>query len=67
MIDINKLAPKIKVSTDKDSVNIMIDEFLTDEELNNIKIILPNETRGIGSRIVNYGCKGGKPQSKELF
>ena len=67
MIDMNKLSPKIKIHTDDERIDIFIDEFLNDEEIKSIKIKDMQNNKGIGSRIVNIGYKGRKPDSLELF
>ena len=68
MIDMNKLSPKIKIHTDDERIDIFIDEFLNDEEIKSIKIKdMQSANRGIGSRIINIGYKGGKPDSVQLF
>ena len=68
MIDMNKLSPKIKIHTDDERIDIFIDEFLNDEEIKTIKIKdIQSANRGIGSRIMNIGYKGGKPDSVQLF
>ena len=67
MIDMNNLSPKIKIHSDDERIDIFIYEFLNDEEIKSIKIKDIQNNRGIGSRIMNIGYKGGKPDSKELF
>ena len=68
MIDMNKLSPKIKIHSDDERIDIFIDEFLNDEEIKTIKIKdIQSANRGIGSRIMNIGYKGGKPDSVQLF
>ena len=68
MIDMNKLTPKIKIHSDDERIDIFIDEFLNDEEIKTIKIKdIQSANRGIGSRIINIGYKGGKPDSVQLF
>ena len=68
MIDMNKLSPKIKIHSDDERIDIFIDEFLNDEEIKTIKIKdIQSANRGIGSRIINLGYKGGKPDSVQLF
>ena len=63
-----KLSPKIKIHTDDERIDIFIDEFLNDEEIKTIKIKdIQSANRGIGSRIMNIGYKGGKPDSVQLF
>ena len=63
-----KLSPKIKIHTDDERSDIFIDEFLNDEEIKTIKIKdIQSANRGIGSRIMNIGYKGGKPDSVQLF
>lgn len=64
---LRKLSPKIKIHSDYERIDIFIDEFLNDEEIKSIKIKDMQNNRGIGSRIMNIGYKGGKPDSKELF
>ena len=64
----NKLSPKIKIHSADDRIDIFIDEFLNDEEIKMIKIKdIQSANRGIGSRIINLGYKGRKPDSLELF
>ena len=63
----NKLSPKIKIHSDDERIDIFIDEFLNDKEIKSIKIKDMQNNRCIGSRIMNIGYKGGKPDSKELF
>ena len=67
MIDMNKLSPKIKIHSDDERIDIFIDEFLNDEVIKSIKIKDMQNNRGIGSRIMNIGYKGRKPDSLELF
>ena len=68
MIDMKKLSPKIKIHSDDERIDIFIDEFLNDEEIKTIKIKdIQSANRGIGSRIMNIGYKGGKPDSVQLF
>ena len=68
MIDMNKLSPKIKIHSDDERIDIFIDEFINDEEIKTIKIKdIQSANRGIGSRIINIGYKGGKPDSVQLF
>ena len=67
MIDINKLSPKIKIHSDNERIDVFIDDFLNDEEIKSIKIKDMQNNKGIGSRIINLGYKGGKPDSKQLF
>ena len=62
-----KLSPKIKIHSDNERIDVFIDEFLNDEEIKSIKINDMQNNRGIGSRIMNIGYKGGKPDSKQLF
>ena len=64
---LRKLSQKIKIHSDDERIDIFIDEFLNDEEIKSIKIKDMQNNRGIGSRIMNIGYKGGKPDSKELF
>ena len=65
---LSKLSPKIKIHSDNERIDIFIDEFINDEEIKTIKIKdIQSANRGIGSRIINIGYKGGKPDSKELF
>ena len=63
----NKLSPKIKIHSDDERIYIFIDEFLNDEVIKSIKIKDMQNNRGIGSRIMNIGYKGRKPDSLELF
>lgn len=63
----NKLSPKIKIHSDDERIDVFIDEFLNDEEIKSIKIKDIQNNRGIGSRIMNIGYKGGKPESVQLF
>ena len=67
MIDMKKLSPKIKIHSDNERIDIFIDDFLNDEEIKSIKINDMQNNKGIGSRIINLGYKGGKPDSKQLF
>lgn len=67
MIDMNKLSPKIKIHSDDERIDVFIDEFLNDEEIKSIKIKDMQNNKGIGSRIINLGYKGGKSDSKQLF
>ena len=68
MIDMKKLSPKIKIHSDDERIDIFIDEFLNDEEIKTIKIKdIQSANRGIGSRIMNIGYKGGNPDSVQLF
>ena len=67
MIDMKKLSPKIKIHSDDERIDVFIDEFITDEEIKSFKITDMQNNRGIGSRIINIGYKGGKPDSKQLF
>ena len=62
-----KLSPKIKIHSDDERIDIFIDDFLNDEEIKSIKIKDMQNNRVIGSRIINIGYKGGKPDSKQLF
>ena len=65
---LRKLSPKIKIHSDDERIDIFIDEFLNDEEIKSIKIKdMQSANRGIGSRIINIGYKGVKPDSKQLF
>ena len=64
---LRKLSPKIKIHSDDERIDIFIDDFLNDEEIKAIKIKDMQNNRGIGSRIMNIGYKGGKPDSKQLF
>ena len=64
---LRKLSPKIRIHSDDERIDIFIDDFLNDEEIKSIKIKDMQNNRGIGSRIINIGYKGGKPDSKELF
>ena len=64
---LRKLSPKIKIHSDDERIDIFIDEFLN-EEIKSIKIKdMQSANRGIGSRIINIGYKGVKPDSKQLF
>lgn len=67
MIDMKKLSPKIKIHSDDERIDVFIDEFLNDEEIKSIKIKDMQNNKGIGSRIINLGYKGGKSDSKQLF
>ena len=62
-----KLSPKIKIHSDNERIDVFIDEFLNEEEIKSFKITDMQNNRGIGSRIINLGYKGGKPDSKQLF
>ena len=64
---LRKLSPKITIHSDDERIDIFIDDFLNDEEIKSIKIKDMQNNRGIGSRIMNIGYKGGKPDSKQLF
>ena len=64
---LRKLSPKIKIHSDDEHIDIFIDEFLNDEEIKSFKIKDMQNNNGIGSRIVNIGYKGGKPDSVQLF
>ena len=64
---LRKLSPKIKIHSDDERIDIFIDEFLNDEEIKSIKIKDIQNNRGIGSRIINIGYKGGQTNSKQLF
>ena len=64
---LRKLSPKIKIHSDDERIDIFIDEFLNDEEIKSFKITDMQNNRGIGSRIMNIGYKGGKHDSKQLF
>ena len=63
----SKLSPKIKIHSDDERIDIFIDDFLNDEEIKSIKIKDMQNNRGIGSRIMNIGYKGGQTNSKQLF
>lgn len=63
----NKLSPKIKIHYDDERIDVFIDEFLNDEEIKSFKIKDMQNNRGIGSRIINLGYKGRKPDSMQLF
>ena len=64
---LRKLSPKIKIHSDDERIDIFIDDFPNDEEIKSIKIKDMQNNKGIGSRIINLGYKGGKPDSKQLF
>ena len=64
---LRKLSPKIKVSNDNE---IFIDEFIEylDEDLiREIKVELPQDTCHTRGRVVTWGIKAGKTNSKQLF
>ena len=63
----SKLSQKIKIHSDDERIDIFIDDFLNDEEIKSIKIKDMQSNKGIGSRIINLGYKGGKPDSMQLF
>ena len=64
---LRKLSPKIKVNNDNE---IFIDEFIEylDEDLiREIKVELPQDTFHTRGRVVTWGMKAGKTDSKQLF
>ena len=64
---LRKLSPKIKVGNDNE---IFIDEFIEylDEDLiREIKVELPQDTCHTRGRVVTWGMKSGKTDSKQLF
>ena len=63
----SKLSPKIKIHSDDERIDIFIDDLLNDEDIKSIKIKDMQSNKGIGSRIINLGYKGGKPDSMQLF
>ena len=63
----SKLSPKIKVGNDNE---IFIDEFIEyidDDLIREIKVELPQDTCHTRGRVVTWGMKAGKTDSKQLF
>ena len=64
---LRKLSPKIKVGNDNE---IFIDEFIEyidDDLIREIKVELPQDTCHTRGRVVTWGMKAGKTDSKQLF
>ena len=67
---LRKLSPKIKIHSDNERIDIFIDEFIEylDEDLiSEIKVELPQDTCHTRGRVVTWGMKAGKTDSKQLF